>query len=240
MNVTKGFTDFHSHILPQMDDGAKSPDMSREMLLLQHSHGVERCFLTPHYFSNREPIEEFLNRRHEAYERLLTVYDGDNMPALYLGAEVHLNKNLSYHDLSPLCLNGSNTILLEFPMYDLAPWMIEEIEQIVYSQQLNIMVAHIDRVMKAFSREHLNELLSLDDFVFQINNEAMYDYFSRRYMASVFDGSLKCVFGTDSHNMTMRRPNFDKLSRYTVNKKYNVIMATAENTTRLLAEELSL
>ena len=53
--------DFHSHILPQMDDGAKSTDESIELLKALAEAKVEKVVLTPHFYRNDENIAAFLN-----------------------------------------------------------------------------------------------------------------------------------------------------------------------------------
>lgn len=232
------FTDYHTHILPAMDDGPKTVEESCTMLRALYSQGVRRCVLSPHYFSNAEPIDEFLNRRSECFKNLNKQFDGENMPSLYLGAETHLIKNMARHDLKPLCINGSDILLLEFPWHDFEPWMVDEIEQIVYSQQITPMIAHVDRVMKMFSQKNLDALLGIDDFIFQINNDSLCDYFSRRQITSIFDGRLKCVLGSDSHDSVKRRPNFDSMKKCMSKSKYDGFMTAVEETSTELEKIL--
>ena len=41
--------DFHTHILPGMDDGAQSVEMAVEMLTMLRAQGVTMVFATSHY-----------------------------------------------------------------------------------------------------------------------------------------------------------------------------------------------
>ena len=43
-------TDQHTHILPGMDDGSRSPEMSLELLRAEAAQGVDTVILTPHYY----------------------------------------------------------------------------------------------------------------------------------------------------------------------------------------------
>ena len=43
-------TDFHTHCLPGMDDGASCPEESLSMLELLKTQGIERVALTSHFF----------------------------------------------------------------------------------------------------------------------------------------------------------------------------------------------
>ena len=56
-------TDLHTHILPGMDDGARSAEESIHLLRLEWEQGVRRVALTPHFYPQREGLEEFLHRR---------------------------------------------------------------------------------------------------------------------------------------------------------------------------------
>ena len=56
-------TDFHSHILPCMDDGARSAEESVKMLEALRDSGVDRVVLTPHFYRQKEDIVSFLSRR---------------------------------------------------------------------------------------------------------------------------------------------------------------------------------
>ena len=47
-------TDLHTHILPEMDDGAESVEMSLDMLRMERDQGVDAVVLTPHFYRDRE------------------------------------------------------------------------------------------------------------------------------------------------------------------------------------------
>ena len=55
--------DFHSHILPGIDDGARSPDESLKMLELMAAQGVSKVVSTSHFYPERESPESFISRR---------------------------------------------------------------------------------------------------------------------------------------------------------------------------------
>ena len=40
----RGITDIHNHILPMVDDGAKSVVEALKMLKMQENDGVEKCY----------------------------------------------------------------------------------------------------------------------------------------------------------------------------------------------------
>lgn len=78
--------DIHCHILPMVDDGSKSWDMSLEMCRMATDDGIEHIVATPHANERFE-----YNRQHLAsnleYLRVLT----GKTPQLTLGCDFHLS-----------------------------------------------------------------------------------------------------------------------------------------------------
>ena len=107
--------DFHSHILPGMDDGSKSTQESLEMLDMLRAQGVDTVAATPHFYARENPPEVFLRRRAEAWNRLRPQLTADS-PRVLLGAEVRYFQGISHVDrLHDLCLEGQDVLLLEMP-----------------------------------------------------------------------------------------------------------------------------
>ena len=52
-------TDLHTHILPGMDDGAKTVEDSLAMLRMEYDQGVDTVVLTPHFYRDRENPKHF-------------------------------------------------------------------------------------------------------------------------------------------------------------------------------------
>lgn len=51
--------DLHTHILPKMDDGASSSDLSLEMLRMEAEQGVDTVVLTPIFIVRRKILLPF-------------------------------------------------------------------------------------------------------------------------------------------------------------------------------------
>ena len=58
--------DFHTHILPGIDDGSRNIDMTVAMLSEEVSQGVTAVVATPHFYANRTSVAAFLERREKA------------------------------------------------------------------------------------------------------------------------------------------------------------------------------
>lgn len=52
--------DVHSHILPQIDDGAENVDVSVNIINTLYNQGVRHICLTPHYYTHQESMDSFL------------------------------------------------------------------------------------------------------------------------------------------------------------------------------------
>ena len=63
--------DFHTHILPKMDDGSRSSEESVAMLRMLAEQGIKRVVLTPHYYPEAESPEDCLRRRESVNSRCL-------------------------------------------------------------------------------------------------------------------------------------------------------------------------
>jgi protein-tyrosine phosphatase len=80
--MTGALYDFHSHILPGMDDGYQDPQSALQALKVSYAQGVRYVVATPHYYAE-EPVDSFLQRRAEAMQRLQDAMkqDGGAFPA---------------------------------------------------------------------------------------------------------------------------------------------------------------
>ena len=102
--------DFHTHVLPGMDDGAADEETSLGMLRLCTEQGVDTVFATSHFYADEEDPASFLKRRAEAFRRLREAYaaggnDAGEIPTLLPGAEILYFPGLSdCEELKPLAL----------------------------------------------------------------------------------------------------------------------------------------
>ena len=60
------FIDFHTHILPGIDDGSASVEESIELLKAEAAQGITKVVATPHFYANYDSPERFLERRAKA------------------------------------------------------------------------------------------------------------------------------------------------------------------------------
>lgn len=103
--------DFHCHIIPAVDDGSKSLEMSLAMLESAKSIGITKIVCTPH--AKYDPVD--WDAIHKAYE-LFRPYAEEAGIETWLGCELYaplLNK-VSVDHIHDFCIEGTNRVLIEF------------------------------------------------------------------------------------------------------------------------------
>lgn len=207
-------TDFHCHILPGIDDGSKDSETSMAMLRMQAEQGVRHVIATPHYRMHMCDVDEFLRKRQSAYE-IVMAQSFPGMPDITLAAEVALEHGLSELDgIEKLGCAPMNTLLLELPLFETYhKWMGEEIEEIAYKTGMQIIIAHLDRYIDMYSDKNYNEILNIPDAIFQFNLSAFSRHKSKKLVRQLIRDEYPILFGTDCHNTSERKPNFDLLAK---------------------------
>ena len=229
------YYDFHSHILPGMDDGARDPAIAVQMLDMLREQGVCTIAATSHYIPHRESPEAFIKRRERALFALMQELGGREAPRILPGAEIYLEKGVSEKDLSPLMIHGTRAILLELPREPYQSWILREIEEIIYSLSAIPVMAHIERYAKHYRKSELEEILSLDGVVFQMNL-SIFEERSDMKLALEFDKmGFPLLLGSDAHNLSGRAPNWDYLTQKLPKKpKLHSILRNAADTAKQL------
>ena len=201
--------DFHSHILPGMDDGSRSVEESIELLHRESDQGAERVVLTPHFYAGRDSVEPFLKRRSEKLELLLdAARDDERVPDLHVGAEVYYFPDMGKADLLPkLCMEGTQILLVELPFCQWSREMYRDVRRIIEKQKLTVMLAHVDRYVDfQKKRDVWDEMFELPLYA-QINAESFLNWKKRRRSLRLLKELPDVVLGSDCHNLERRPPN---------------------------------
>ena len=61
--------DFHTHILPGIDDGSRDIRMTEQMLEKEAAMGVTHIYATPHFYAHRANVTRFLEKREKRFRR---------------------------------------------------------------------------------------------------------------------------------------------------------------------------
>ncbi len=203
------FVDFHTHILPKMDDGSDSLETSLAMLARLEEQGVCDVVLTPHYYSQREPLERFLARREASFRYLQNTYQGP--VRLHLAAEVYYSDYIfNQEDLSELCLPGTDILLLELPYNKtIDDRFLDQIFRVSSEFDVTLLLAHVERYPSVIkSRRTLDKLVQIGCLL-QINVSSLEVFGRRRLLKMIAAGTIDAI-GTDCHNIGSRPPEYTK------------------------------
>lgn len=224
--------DYHCHILPAIDDGSKNVEMSLGMLDMLHSQGVTKHIATPHFYLHKNNIENFLNNRQHAYEKVIQA--NPNLDIL-LGAEVTIERGLSeVENLDKLCIQGTNLLLLELPYIPFDNWILDEIYNITCKYDVQVIIAHINRYYPWYSKKEMNEVLSNTQYIFQINNDAFEDKGMTKFVLKLIKQDYTLIFGSDTHNLGERKPNFDIMQKVLSSKLRGKFQPLIEKSNNIL------
>ena len=196
--------DFHTHILPNMDDGSKSVDESIQLLNILKNEGVKLVCLTSHFYPRNESIEDFLERRNKSYKEL----NYNNEIKVLLGSEVHYYRGISTsEDIDKLCIENTNILLVELPFS--TPINENIINEIVNlkNRGLRVILAHVERYKIDFSTL---QYLHNNGVMLQCNTEFFLGFFSSKRALKWLENGIIDVIGSDCHNLIDRIPNYDK------------------------------
>lgn len=201
--------DFHSHILPGIDDGSADVAESLEMLRQEAEQGIRQVVATPHFYARHDSPERFLEKRAHAAALLQEAAQRHpELPEVFLGAEVYFFPGISDSDaLSRLTINQSRYLLLEMPM---PPWteaMYREIAGIYEKQGLIPIIAHVDRYIRPFRTYDIPKRLAELPVLVQANAGFFLRPGSRRMALKLLREDRIHLLGSDCHNISTRPPN---------------------------------
>lgn len=203
--------DFHTHILPRIDDGSSSVEESILMLKALAEQNVSKVIATPHFYANDESVDEFIRRRNKAYELLMN--KATSTPNIVLGAEVRYYDGISHlPDLKDLRIEGTRFLLLEMPFNHWTEYAVKEIVDIASRGEITLVLAHIDRYLSLLNREKLTRLLS-NGVLFQANASFFDGVFNIPKAVRMLKDNQIHFIGSDCHNMANRAPNIHKAVR---------------------------
>ena len=205
--------DWHSHILPGIDDGSRDVAESLSMLEMLSDQGIQTVVATPHFYANDGSVRDFLERRREAWEQLQSQLPA-NAPQILLGAEVRYYQGISrMENLPQLCIEGTKLLLLEMPMAGWPEYAIQELAELSGKSGMQLVMAHIDRYWDLQKRSQWERLYE-SGIRMQVNADYFTGFFSRGKALSLLQAGGIHFIGSDCHNTTTRAPQFHKAFGY--------------------------
>ena len=193
----RGFTDWHSHILPGVDDGVQTMDETLQILAEYEWLGIREVWLTPHIM---EDIPNTTARLRECFAGLQAAYTG--RITLHLAAENMLDnlfeERLEKGDLLPIG-NDKNCLLVETSYFN-PPMGLYDILSRIKAKGYHPVLAHPERYM------YMNE----DDYIrlkskgihFQLNISSLFGLHGREAQEKAYSLLSRRMYdyaGSDLH-----------------------------------------
>lgn len=162
--IFRGFTDWHCHLLPGVDDGVQTMEETLRILSLYEELGVTEVWLTPHIMEDMPNTTASLKARFKALE---AAYQGNI--GLHLASENMLDnlfeERLEQNDLLPLGKGGKH-LLVETSYFN-PPIGLNNILLRIKSKGYVPVLAHPERY--AYMEEDDYHRLKEMNVMFQLN-----------------------------------------------------------------------
>ena len=201
--------DFHTHILPGVDDGSKNLGESLQLLQMEQQQGIDIVVLTPHYYSSQNSPEVFFRRRYQSW-RLLRGAWKPGMPRLLLGAEVEFFEGITaLANLQDFCIQRTSLLLLEMPFCSWSERIIRIVEELNGTGGIQIVLAHVERYLSFQGNAQALKRLRQGGILMQVNASFFEGWLSRRKALSMLDKGMVQFLGSDCHNLSSRKPNWE-------------------------------
>lgn len=168
-------------------------------------HGVGLVCATPHFYREKTDVETFLARRGAAWQKMEQAIQP--LPvSVVLGAEVAYYSGISEEkELRQLCVEGTDTLLLEMPYSDWNSFQIDEVMSLAWNSGFDVVLVHPERLtMGKNNHRWLEKLYSLP---MQVNAGALHHWRTRRGALEILENTAKPLLGSDCHNLKSRAPN---------------------------------
>jgi protein-tyrosine phosphatase len=138
--------DIHSHILPDLDDGARDLDESLEMIRIAAADGIRTMVATPHMLHGAFPVT--VEAARDRYRQLTAAVREEGIAMeILLGGEIHLDVDIlgSLRDGQALTLGEKGrTVLLELPTTSI-PTGTHDVIFEMQTEGYRVVIAHPER-----------------------------------------------------------------------------------------------
>lgn len=201
--------DFHTHILPGIDDGSKNVGESLEMIRKEMAQGVEEIIFTPHFYADKDNFSSFLECRNKSWQALKKEMNEQDIDiAVRKGAEVCYFEGIGdAKQITVLSIEGTDLILLEMPFTQWTEENYRDVRKLIEKRKLTVILAHVERFYK-FQKDKTvwNDIFELPLYA-QINTGNINKFRKKHFIRKFLKKNVPIILGSDCHNMNTRTPN---------------------------------
>ncbi len=229
--------DIHSHILWDIDDGAKDRDESLAMLKIAADSGTTDIVATPHSDHQYKFDPELVK------ERILDLTEATGgTPRIHRGCDFHLsldNVRAAMENHTVFTINGLGYLMVEFADSFIPP-ATEEILRSLIAQGVAPVITHPERnpiLQGSFKR--LEKWIGMGCLL-QITAQCLTDRFGKaaeKTAWALLKKGMVHVVASDAHDTEHRPPRLD-IARDILTREFNAQMASTlleENPSSIIA-----
>lgn len=212
-------TDIHSHILPGIDDGARSVDRSVDLVKRMMGWGLNRLIVTPHV--TEDTFENTPETVAKAFTILHSALDAE-------GIEIDISNSAEYRidDFFMRQVEGAtimpypNNYLLVENSFVQEPW---DLDQILFKLQMKgfkLILAHPERYRYYHTKRDRYRRIHDSGTLFQINVLSLAGYYGKeekKMAESLIEAGMVDLVGTDLHHSS----HADCIDRYIGSKDFH-------------------
>lgn len=213
--------DIHSHILPGIDDGAKSMDEAIQMLNIAVQEGIEAMVATPHYEVGMK--NGYSKKCLNVYDKLQECIKTKKLPIeLYLGNEIYYSESILelLQNGEIHTINGTPYVLVEFPIHIGQQSMERALNNLFYAGYWPI-IAHAERYSVLRDVNKVSNLVR-NGACIQVNVSAILGqdgWTTKHFCKRLMKKRLIHIVSTDAHRARKRKPIIKECLEY-IEKKY--------------------
>ena len=211
--------DIHTHILPNIDDGADSLEEAYEMALMAVRSGVEALVATPHSNQGLGIMDHERRKQEQAFQELEQVLLREKVPLkLYRGMEIWSSIDMveKIQTGKLITLNETPYVLIEFA-FDEEPWWIEAIIDELQRAGFVPIIAHPERYSCVQEDPNLLSEWRMQGAQAQMNKGSILGRFGReieRTAEILLKKRLFTCIASDAHHAYIRTTDMKELEYY--------------------------
>ena len=190
--------DIHNHIIPNIDDGSDSIELSRKLLEEAIEEGITDVCITPHY-ENRGRYKIKKNELKQKFEQFKKETEDLDIN-LYLGNELFIDRELDeLLNKNEICsLNDSRYVLVEFPFHAYK----SDYDEYLYNISLNykVIIAHPERYSYVKKDHNFVDRWLKEGYLLQSNSTSLNDKEERKTIFNLIEKGKLSFMASDAHS----------------------------------------
>ena len=206
--------DFHTHILPNIDDGSKSIEETFNLIKEAKEAGFEGIICTSHYMENyyetdRPEREVWINAIHENLKNKNIEMN------LYLGNEIYMSDNIIklLEDGKATTMNDTSYVLFELPL-NVEPMNLYDMVYEMQQYKIVPILAHPERYSFVQTDPELIYDLIDKGVLMQANYGSIVGQYGKKAQMIVqkfLENNMIHMLGTDAHRQNTIYPKIPEI-----------------------------